>query len=531
MIPLATAPEMKEIDRITIEKIGISGLVLMENAGSGVVKIIESKYGNIENKSFLIVCGKGNNGGDGFVVARHLYNKGAKVKVLILKKQTELKGDAAINFRILSGIVRRTKKKEMLQIIAYRNIRQLSRFTKIDLIVDAIFGTGFFGKIPHDIESLIRWINKTNITTVSIDIPSGINADNGNVENIAVRADLVVTMGLKKVGLLVGKSVNYIGEIKTVDISIPRTLTAELKSKNLQVEREDIRRDLPLRHKTAHKYQLGKILVLAGSSGYTGAAAMAAQSAMKTGVGAVILCSPSNIYSILTKKLTEVIVQPLEATLEGSIGLCAYEKIRSFTKWADHLVVGCGLSVNQETIEVVLRILTNIDIPMLIDADGLKALSINPRILKKRKSKNLILTPHAGEFARLINLDTDEIEKDKINIAREFARENKLVLVLKGAPTITASPAGEVVINSTGNPGMATIGSGDVLAGIIGGLWGQGMNDFSAAYSGVYLHGLAGDLAKGKLGVKSLMATDIQKNISGAIMSIEKKEDKFENTF
>jgi NAD(P)H-hydrate epimerase len=331
-------------------------------------------------------------------------------------------------------------------------------------------------------------------------------------------------MGLKKNGLLIGKSVNYIDNAKVVDISIPRDVTEKSVFKTFEVELLDVQKALPKRLKNVHKYNLGKIFVLAGSLGYTGAAAIASQSAMRMGAGAVVLGTPFIVYPILAKKLTEVMVHPLESTDEGTISLEAIKKISKFVKWADHLIVGCGLSLNEETNEVVWKVLSDFDIPMLIDADGLTALSRNKKLLKKRKTKNLILTPHSGEFSRLTNLSTVEIENDKINIAREFAKENKLVLVLKGAPTITAGPDGRVFINSTGNPGMATIGSGDVLAGMICGLWAQGMDDFSAAYSGVYLHGLAGNIAKDKLGTKSLMALDIQKNIHSAIKYLENRK-------
>lgn len=524
MQPVLTSKEMRECDRIAIDVLGIPGIVLMENAGRGVVDEIEKKYGSSKEKSFLIVCGKGNNGGDGFVVARHLYNRGARVKVVLLGKVVELKGDASISFQALRKSILYIKQKIQIDFIEYNGIKTLNISKGINLIVDAIFGTGFSGKVDGIYKDAINWMNASGIPIVSIDIPSGINADSGQVENVAVRAELVATMGLKKNGLLIGKSVNYIDNVKVVDISIPRDVTEKSVFKTFEVELLDVQKALPKRLKNVHKYNLGKIFVLAGSLGYTGAAAIASQSAMRMGAGAVVLGTPFIVYPILAKKLTEVMVHPLESTDEGTISLEAIKKISKFVKWADHLIVGCGLSLNEETNEVVWKVLSDFDIPMLIDADGLTALSRNKKLLKKRKTKNLILTPHSGEFSRLTNLSTVEIENDKINIAREFAKENKLVLVLKGAPTITAGPDGRVFINSTGNPGMATIGSGDVLAGMICGLWAQGMDDFSAAYSGVYLHGLAGNIAKDKLGTKSLMALDIQKNIHSAIKYLENRK-------
>ena len=433
------------------------------------------------------------------------------------------------NYKALSKILHSDKRKDLIDFVDGRRTNCLNKFRDVDIIVDAIFGTGFSGQVKGIYKTPIEWMNKSNLPTISIDIPSGVNADNGEVENIAVSSDLVVTMGLKKVGLLLGTSVNYIKDIKVVDISIPRFMGESSRFKTHEIEFTDVQQLLPKRLKTAHKYTLGKIFVLAGSIGYTGAAAMASQTAMRMGAGAVVLGTPSAIYPIMAKKLTEVMVHPLDSTIEGTICIKAYPKIKKLLNWAEHLIIGCGLSMNQETVEVVWKVLSDFDIPMLLDADGLTALSMNNKLLKKRKTKNLILTPHIGEFARLTNLSTDEIENDKVDIAREFAKENKLVLVLKGAPTITASSDGRVVINSNGNPGMATIGSGDILAGMIGGLWVQGMENFSAAYSGVYLHGLAGDIAREKLGEKSLMALDIQKNIPDAIRCVENKKGQFED--
>jgi hydroxyethylthiazole kinase-like uncharacterized protein yjeF len=529
MIPVVTSDEMRQLDRMAIQEIGIQGIVLMENAGRGVVDAVQKKYGNLKNKSFLIICGKGNNGGDGFVVAKHLYNKGARVKVILLGKKSELKGDALVNCMILSKILHSDKRKDLIDFVECRSSICSNKFKDIDFIVDAIFGTGFSGQVKGIYKTTIEWMNKSNLPTISIDIPSGVNADNGEVENLAVSADLVATMGLKKIGLLLGNSVNYIKDIKVVDISIPRFMRENSQFKTKEIELSDVKRFLPKHLKTVHKYTLGKICVLAGSVGYTGAAAMASQTAMRMGAGAVTLGTPSAIYPILAKKLTEVMVNPLDSTIEGTVSFKAYPKIKKLLNWADHLIIGCGLSLNQETVEVVWKVLSDFDIPMLLDADGLTALSMNIKLLKKRKTKNLILTPHVGEFTRLTNLSVDEIENNKVNITREFAKENKLVLVLKGAPTITATSDGRVIINSTGNPGMATIGSGDVLAGIIGGLWAQGMDDFSAAFSGVYLHGSAGNIAREKLGEKSLMALDIQKNIPDAIRYVENKKGKFEN--
>ncbi len=528
MVPLVTAGEMRQCDSFAIDGVGIPGIVLMENAGKGVYDAIVRKYGNIKNKSILVVCGKGNNGGDGFVVARYLFNNGAHVEILLIGQTTKLTGDSKVNCEIIKKLIKIGRKKNNLTLKEFKNVGSLPKFNNFDIIIDAIFGTGFSGEVKGDYYLIIERINKARAFAVSIDIPSGVNADTGFIENIAVKSNLTVTMGLRKIGLTYGKSINYVNDLNVVDISLPPFHKWKNDSNVYLVEQSDIEAALPNRLKTAHKYSVGKVFVLAGSQGYTGAAAMASQSALRIGTGAVILGTPRSVYHILAKKLTEVMVNPINDTDEGSISIKSMDKIRKFIEWADVVVMGCGISLNPETYDVVWEILKSTQKPILIDADALTIISSDMQKFAKRKSTNVILTPHYGEFSRLVNLSISDIEKDPINITKSFARKYKLSLILKGAPTLTVSQNGFVIVNATGNPGMATAGSGDVLAGIVGGLWAQQMDDFSASYSGVYLHGLAGDIANKKLGERSLIATDILKNIPQAIKKIEYREEAFE---
>ncbi|MDI6803927.1 MAG: NAD(P)H-hydrate dehydratase [Bacteroidota bacterium] len=524
MIPIVNSREMREFDRRAIEDIGIPGLILMENAGRGIVDAIKLKYGCVCEKKFLIVCGKGNNGGDGFVVARHLYNLGANVVGILLGSPKNLKGDAEINYKIISHIISQNKSNKNLLLQEYKGLKQLQAFQNVDFIVDAIFGTGFNGKLEKYYEEVINWMNSISPPKISIDVPSGVNSDTGVVESVAVKSDLTVTMGLKKNGLLIGNSVNYINDLKVADISLPKYFYESFPFQTYEVETSDIAQSLPKRLKTVHKYNVGKILVIAGSPGYTGAAALASNSALKTGAGAVALATTPSAYPILAKKLTEVMVHPLSYIESEKITTESYKKLNELIDWADVLIIGCGISLKAEAIELVNKILREVDKPLVLDADALTIISENLSILKKRKSKNVILTPHSGEFARLTKLSPPEIELNKLIIARSFSKEYKLTLILKGAPTITISSNGRVFINSTGNPGMATAGSGDVLAGIIGGLWTQGMDEVEAAYSGVFIHGLSGDFAKQKLGERSVLALDIQKNIHGALKIFESEK-------
>ncbi|MBI3765551.1 MAG: NAD(P)H-hydrate dehydratase, partial [Ignavibacteriales bacterium] len=370
-------------------------------------------------------------------------------------------------------------------------------------------------------KEVIDWINQAAGKKVSVDIPSGLNADNGEVGSVAVRADLTVTMELRKIGLIVYQGMTCTGELEVVDIGIPREVVSNNRADTYVVREEDVRRILPSRTPRAHKHSVGKIFILAGSRGLTGAAAMASSSAMRAGAGAVVLGTPVSVYPILAKKVTEVMVEPLPETPDGTLAASSYDIIQKHLQWADILILGPGISRNSETSELVWQLVSQCDKPMLIDADGLNILSQKLSILKKHGRKEIIITPHTGELSRLIGMPSEEIERDRVEIARKVARQFTLTLVLKGAPTVTASEDGKVYINSTGNPGMATAGSGDVLAGLIGGLWAQGMKRTEAAYAGVFLHGLAGDRARQVFGEKSLMATDIQEQLPKVLLDLE----------
>lgn len=518
---VVTSAEMQACDRFAIQKLKIPGIVLMENAGRGVVEAMERLYGPLSGKSALIFCGKGNNGGDGFVVARHLHSIGIKVTVILVGRQQDLKNDAKTNYVSIKNIARSFPKSNMLQLVELKSKRALDVLPQTDFIIDALFGTGFSGNIKGLYADVIKWVNSRKAVKVSIDVPSGINADNGDVESVAIKADFTVTIELKKVGLITYKAMDYTGKIEVVGIGIPQQVTNAFKSNMFIVKSEDVGQVLPRRSLQVHKHSVGKVFVLAGSRGMTGAAAMAASSVMRAGAGAVILGTPASVYPILAKKLTEVMVVPLPETTEGTLSLNAYDMLLKHIQWSDIVIIGPGISRNSETKELICRITNECGKPLLIDADGLNVLSEKNNALKKHKSKEIIITPHIGELSRLMGIPVEEIERNRIEIVKQAAQQFKLTVVLKGAPTVTATEIGEVYINSTGNPGMATAGSGDVLSGLIGGLWAQGMSRIAAAYSGVFIHGKAGDLAKRQYGEKSLMATDIQQLLPQSILEIE----------
>jgi len=516
MQKVATSDEMRACDQIAIQRIGIPGVVLMENASRGVVDAIQNECGRIEGMNVFIFCGKGNNGGDGLAVARHLYDRGAKVYVLLTGRKSELKGDAKINLDIIEKMIKGKDEGTVLELHEIINKGQLRRLGKADLIVDALLGTGMKGNVEGVMKDIIEWMNNSGIKTVAVDIPSGVNSDTGEVSNIAVKADFTVTMALRKRGLLLGKGREHSGKVYVADIGTPKFLLNTEKIKTHWVEAEDIATRLPKRPLDAHKHSCGKIFVLAGSRGLTGAAAMCSESAMRIGAGAVILGIPASLNPILEEKVTEVMTTPLRETSDATVSMKALPTINEYIKWADVLLIGPGLSRNKETQKLVLELIPTLDKPTVIDADGLNALAENLDVLKKAKA-DVILTPHYGELSRLIKLSAKEIELNRIEVARKVAAELKVVLILKGAPTVVAHPDGNVYINSTGNPGMATAGAGDILAGAVIGLLGQKLSTLDAAIAGVYLHGLAGDIAKEHLGEMSLMAMDIMRHLPAAL--------------
>lgn len=518
MEPLVTSEQMREYDRFAIRNLRISGIVLMENAGRGVAMAAERSLGSPRGKMVVVVCGKGNNGGDGFVTARHLACSGAQVIVFLTSSPADLKGDAATEFTILKNFIKHST-DESIQIVT--SLKALKRRKEPDIIIDAVFGTGFAGKVRAPYDKIIDWMNSCVAPIIAIDVPSGLNSDNGGVQNVAVRATETVTMGRKKIGLFVGKGPQHAGVITLERIGVPENLSSPLRTQTYLINSIDVRERLPRRPLDAHKHSVGKIFILAGSPGLTGAAAMVAQSAMRTGAGAVVLGVPTSVYTILAKKLTEVMTEPLAETEAGTLGMNSYLTIRKFTDWSDAVIIGPGLGRHTETQSLVVKLIHELRKPLVLDADGLNALVGNWLPLTRSKNKQIVITPHTGELSRLIRVEAREIEDNRVDVARQWAKKLGAVLVLKGAPTVTATPGGDVVINSSGNPGMATAGSGDVLAGIIGTLLSQKMEPPAAAWCGVYIHGLAGDLAKKQFGERSLMAMDILHKIPAALFNIE----------
>lgn len=519
MQTVVSAEEMRWCDSTAIEQYGIPGLLLMENAGRSVAEEADRSFGPLIQQKVLVFCGKGNNGGDGFVVARHLLNKGAEVSVVLMVAPRGLKGDAKRNFEILKRIQKKNRSSLSIQQFSEGLLRQL---VNPHLIIDAIFGTGFSGAVRKPFAAAMRWINQSGAPVIAVDIPSGVNGTSGVVENVAVHAMSTVTLGLIKSGLICHQGRDQSGLIKRIDIGIPSVVSNDKRLKTKLVEAKDVRAVLPSRPSTAHKYSVGKIFVLAGSKGFTGAAALCASAALRAGAGAVILGTPESVYAVLARKLNETIVLPLPATPDGTLSLQGEEKIVDKLSWADVVVIGPGLSQQEETQKLIQSLIRNAKGNLVLDADGLNAIAMLGTRTLKKSNASVILTPHTGELSRLIGSSSADIERTRIESARKASKSLRATVVLKGAPTATAAEGGEVYLNSTGNPGMATVGSGDVLSGIIASFWAQRMQKEAAAYSAVYTHGFAGDLAAKALGERSIVAQDLVDFLPQAFQTIER---------
>jgi NAD(P)H-hydrate epimerase len=524
---IVSSEQMKKIDEECIGQ-GTLGLTLMERAGEGFVKILKDKFTNLNKKKVLILVGKGNNGGDGLVIARKLFEAGSKVKVVLLAGVNALSENAKTNFDKANNLG--------VDFIEYNEKIQdgfREEIEKVDLIVDSIFGTGLKSELPVSMMELFKQVNSSKKFIAACDISSGINGTTGKVANFCISADLTITFGLPKIGLFLFPGRNFTGEVRVVDIGIPSSVIEKVKVRERLLDWHEIEGVVPRRDKKdVYKNNFGHVLVLAGSIGMTGAAALTCQGAIRSGAGLVTLAIAEDLNHIMEVKLTEVMTFPLPAMNRKILPLKSFKKIMDFIEKRNIslLAMGPGLSMDRDMGKLVEKILLNIQIPCVLDADALNLLAEKKEILKETRAK-LIITPHPGELARLLGKNTLDIQKERIKWAKEFAAKYNLICLLKGHQTIITD--GEMLyLNSTGNPGMASAGMGDVLTGIISGLVAQMMekinqeNSFSvqellmaAAGAGVYLHGLAGDFASREKGEVSLIASDLLGKIPEVIMN------------
>lgn len=513
---LVTAQEMREIDRRAIEEYAIPSLVLMENAGRSVADAVERLLGGVKGKKVVILCGKGNNGGDGFVAARHLLQRGAVLRVFLACAPEEVRGDAQVNLTIW-----RRLEQECFQLTGSGSLQLLKlALMQADAVVDALYGTGFRGKATGQAEKAIEAVNAVGKPVVAVDLPSGLEADTGQVHGPCIRATVTVTFGLPKIGLVLEPGAQYCGKLVVADISLPRALTDGEGPGRYLLTPELVSSWLAPRPATAHKGNFGHVLVVGGSRGMIGAACLAAQAALRAGAGLVTLAVPRGLQDVAASKLTEAMTVGLPETPEGTLSREAFSAVMELLPRKSVLALGPGLSQHPETVGLVRELVRSVSCPLVLDADGLNAFAGMGSLLAERMAP-LIVTPHPGEMGRLTGKSVAEIEADRPGHAEQYAREWRAVVVLKGARTVVASPEGYLGINTTGNPGMATGGSGDVLTGVIAAMVAQGLEPFRAAAAAVYLHGRAGDLAAGETGEMGLVAGDILRFLPVACREIE----------
>jgi NAD(P)H-hydrate epimerase len=492
---------MQEIDKQAITEGDVSGLQMMENAGRCCAEEIIAEFG-LKGRS-VVMAGKGNNGGDGYVIARLLALKGWSVKVIILADREQITGDAEANLEKLPALITNFCTHEgQLPALHMEEIFQA------DVIVDALLGTGLRSDVSGVYLEAIDLINASGRPVLSVDIPSGIHGTTGRVLGEAVRAYITVTFAFAKLGHVLYPGAEHTGRLVVADIGIPQKLMETASGYDFLNE-DRMRPMLHRRDRQAHKGLFGHCLIIAGSTGKTGAAALAANSAVRAGSGLVTLAVAENIHSILEVKTTEAMTCPLPDSGSGHLTNHAFPVIEKLLIGKAAVAIGPGLDTRPGTYALVQNIVESVSLPLVIDADGLNALAEDITVLKRKKSKQLILTPHPGEMSRLLGTSIPDVEAIRISVAQEFARNYEVFLVLKGSRTIIASPTGTAAINGSGNPGMATAGMGDVLTGIIASLLGQGYVAWDACRLGVFLHGFAADMVAEEKGEIGINATDV----------------------
>ena len=486
MIPLYSTKQIRSFDEYAISKLGIPGIVLMENASREIFERIITSF---VFKSIGFVCGKGNNGGDGFAAARHFINAGFKVKVIYLGNQNEMTPDCRMNFSILKKM---DKSHSNLSIVKYKSAKSLSSIKNYDLICDALLGSGAKGKLREPYLSIVRSLNRMQKFKIAIDLPTGLDVDKGYGEDI-FQADLTITLGGYKKGLFFSDGYSHSGDIKKGRIGVSESYLESLTTKDYLIEPEDALFGLPKKTKSIHKYSAGKVLNICGSESFPGAAALTSKAALKIGAGASVLAFPKSIRYLIQKKLSEVVVHTYEDDDNGTLSEKNVDGLLHKIKWADVVTIGPGIGRSKNTQNAVIKVLRESNFKnIIIDADAVFALNRNR--YKEINLKNSVLTPHMGEFADLLGLSVFIIKQDVLKYGCNFANKTGAYLVLKGAPTTIFTPNGDALINSSGNPSLAKFGTGDVLTGTIAGLLAQNNDIERAVVSAVYIHSLAADL-------------------------------------
>ncbi|MBN1273310.1 MAG: NAD(P)H-hydrate dehydratase [Candidatus Aminicenantes bacterium] len=503
---ISRVEEMRAMDKTAIENFGIKDELLMENAGLAVVNHILSRLG-LKGKRFLCICGSGNNGGDGLVVARKLYSLGGHVRVLLLSDPSKFQGAAAMNQKIIERLPVETASLD--------DAASLSEYlSETDVVVDGILGTGLVREVTGRYAEIIRLINTSGKIVVSIDIPSGINGDNGQVMGTAVKADLTVTFGLPKLGNILYPGFAHCGNLAVSHISFPPEIYNDSALK-VEINHPS---PLPPRPPDGHKGSFGDVLFIAGAQGYYGAPTYAAMSFLRAGGGYARLAAPRSMIPFIGASGSEIVFVPQDETESGALSGKNKDRLVELSRKADFVVLGPGLSLDEETRKLVRFLVQDIQKPLLLDGDGLTAVAEDKSFLEKRKGP-LVLTPHLGEMSRLTGMDVTAIKASPVDILQQKAGEWGVFFVLKGAHSLIGCPDSRVYVNMSGNSGMATAGSGDLLTGAIAAMFALGLPLEEAVRTGVFMHGFAGDLAAEKRGEDGMTARDILDFLPQAVKS------------
>ena len=515
---ILNAAQMREADRFTIEEIGIPSLVLMENAGRQVVAAMEAAYEAQLEGRVAVLCGRGNNGGDGFVVARTLLQRGIDTAVFVIAPLASVRGDARTNLEILGrlGVT-------LVEIADEQSWEQhYSEISQCTLIVDAMFGTGLKDGLSGMLETVVADVNASDIPIVAIDLPSGLSSDTPHLVGDCIDASMTVTLAAPKLPLILPPGEAHSGEVVIADVGIPYEVIEGLEGPHIELlTPEQMRSTITPRAADSHKGDFGRVLVIAGSRGKTGAAHLAAMGALRSGAGLVTVATPESCLPIVASMAPDYMTEPLPETGEGSVAAAALDGVLDFTQ--DVIVCGPGLGRTDDVRGFVQGLVDKATVPLVLDADAITMFAEDPGSLVGREERDVIITPHPGEMARLIGATIEDVQANRIEVASDFATTHRVYVVLKGHRTLIATPEGRVFINPTGNPGMATGGTGDVLAGMIGASVAQLLDAEAACRFAVFLHGAAGDIAESAEGQISMTATDLLAVIGDALHQLTGK--------
>lgn len=518
MIPLFSTKDVREVDNYAINKLRLPGIVLMENAAINITQILFEHYKKESLNKIAILCGKGNNGGDGFAVARQLCENGINTCVLSISDEKDMSDDCKTNYVIIKNLVKENPSIELFHIKEIN--RFYNRLKNCDLIIDALLGSGASGALKEPILSIVKKINKINTPKAAIDIPTGLDCDKGWGEHI-INCDLTITLAGYKKGLFFNAGYLNSGVVELADIGIGVSLLNNVNTNTFEIEPEDAMEGIPEKKKNIHKYSSGKCLNICGSGKYPGAGALVSKAAIKIGAGASILAFPKSVRDLVYKDIAEVVVEQYNDEGKEYLTPAALDILKKRIEWADAVAIGSGLGRENGTAEAVHKLLKEKKYKRLvIDADAIFALS--NKGYKKYELKNVVFTPHLKEFSELINVSIDEINKDILAYGLKFSTETGAYLVLKGAPTILFTPEGNCYINSTGNPGMAKFGTGDVLTGTLAGLLSQNESIEKALIAGIYVHSLSADILKVKFSENTFTSIDLIDNFGFTLNFIRK---------